>query len=765
MKHSAWLQDRSSTRALDGKTPFEFEHGKKPHLAGIQEFGAAAYVKDISAGKLDARSQLGRFVGYDSESKGYRIYWQQKRSVTVERNVIFNEKDVLTPSEVVVIPGDVLAEGERDKVLQPPPNNNKTIDDKAEPDEAPDPDVEEPPNSIPFPSARIDEVEPEQASNKTESDLTSVTDRNIIQGKRARPNPGVYARLDKKGLSANVLEMDDDGEEEGGIEFVEGEDDLYGGLPHEFALAGAYGEEPKSLKEALETPNAKEWQAAHDYEIAQLEKLKTWRVVELPKGATAIPSSEVFHEKRGPSGDVETYRARIVAGGHKQVYNVNYTETFAAAAKMPSIRTILAYAAQEDWEIHQIDIKSAYLNAPLKEKVYMKAPPGVLTPEQVGLVLELLKAIYGLKQAGREWHELLSAVFRLLGFTRSSIDHSVFYKHKMEEHTIVAVATDDMTIASKRLCDIEKFKSDIMKHFDISDMGEIRWFLNFEIRRNRAERTISINQQAYIEAMAAKFGLTNAKRVSTPMDPGAQFSKDQCPSTPTQQMRMRGIPFAEAIGSVLWPTTVSRPDAAEPTNVLAQFVQNPGMVHWEGVKRVMSYLLSTKHYWLTFGGKRQLGLRGYCDSDWASQPHRHSISGYSFHIGKGAVTWSSKKQHIVALSSTEAEYVAQNHAAREALWLRNFINEVTNQATGPVTIFSDNQGAIALAKDNKFHARTKHIDIRYHFIREAVQDKKLCMQFIPGTENPADIFTKALPKAIFVKFVEKLGLGALEGEC
>jgi hypothetical protein len=134
-------------------------------------------------------------------------------------------------------------------------------------------------------------------------------------------------------------------------------------------------------------------------------------------------------------------------------------------------------------------------------------------------------------------------------------------------------------------------------------------------------------------------------------------------------------------------------------------------------------------------------------------------------MGLGAVTWSSKKQHVITLSSTEAEYVAQNHAAREALWLRNFISEISNIPTGPLKLNSDNQGAIALAKDNKFHARTKHIDIRYHFIREAVADKKLTMSFVPGIENPADIFTKALPKATFTKMVEKIGLCTLEGEC
>jgi hypothetical protein len=222
-------------------------------------------------------------------------------------------------------------------------------------------------------------------------------------------------------------------------------------------------------------------------------------------------------------------------------------------------------------------------------------------------------------------------------------------------------------------------------------------------------------------------------------------------------MRMRNIPYAEAIGSVLWPVMISRPDAAFSVSVLSQFIQNPGRIHWEALQQVIVYLNSTKDLWLTFGGRTK-SLEGYCDADWAGQKHRHSISGYSFHLGQGAVTWSSKKQYIIALSSTEAEYIAQMHAAKEALWIRTFWAEMQNAEPETVKLNCDNQGAIALSKDNKFHAHTKHIDIRYHFIREAVEDGKLAVAYIPTEDNPADVFTKALPKAKFRQFVELLGL-------
>jgi hypothetical protein len=225
---------------------------------------------------------------------------------------------------------------------------------------------------------------------------------------------------------------------------------------------------------------------------------------------------------------------------------------------------------------------------------------------------------------------------------------------------------------------------------------------------------------------------------------------------------MRNVPYAEAIGSILWPVMISRPDAAFSVSVLSQFIQNPGRIHWEALQRVIVYLNSTKDLWLTFGG-RTTSLEGYCDADWAGQKDRHSISGYSFHLGQGAVTWSSKKQYIIALSSTEAEYIAQTHAAKEALWLRTFWAEMQNAEPTTMTINCNNQGAIALSKDNKFHARTKHIDIRYHFIREAVEDGKLAVVYIPTEDNAADIFTKALPKTKFRQFVELLGLRVIRG--
>ena len=221
---------------------------------------------------------------------------------------------------------------------------------------------------------------------------------------------------------------------------------------------------------------------------------------------------------------------------------------------------------------------------------------------------------------------------------------------------------------------------------------------------NGKARTISINQQAYIKIMVEKFGLTSTKKTTTPMEQNAQFSIQQCLAILNQMVCMKEIPYPEAIGLILWLTVVSRPNTAFAVGILLQFIQNPGPAHWDGIKRIISYLATTKNLWLTFGGGKHMQLQGYCNAEWASLPHRHSISGFLFHYGQGAISWSSRKQNIIVLSSTEVEYVAEMHAEKEALWLKTFANKVTGIMTKPLTIMYDNQGAMVLAKDNEFHS-------------------------------------------------------------
>ena len=261
--------------------------------------------------------------------------------------------------------------------------------------------------------------------------------------------------------------------------------------------------------------------------------------------------------------------------------------------------------------------------------------------------------------------------------------------------------------------------------------------------------------------MVDKFKLTNSAPVATPMVTGATFLTSNLPSTPAQIVHMHGIPYVEVIGSVLWPVIVSQLDAAFAVSILLQFIQNPGPTHWEALKCMIIFLGSMKDLWLTFGGQSKPAVEGFFNADWGGQKHCHSISGYSFHMGAGAISWSSKKQHVVVLSSTEAEYITQTHVAKEALWLCSFLQELCSTPDDPLILNCDNQGAIALTKDNKFYVCTKHIDVHYHFICEVVEDGKVAVLYIPTRDNASNIFTKPLAKAKFRELAKLLRLCAI----
>jgi hypothetical protein len=529
-----------------------------------------------------------------------------------------------------------------------------------------------------------------------------------------------------------------------------------------FHSAFAAAEPEPTLQQALNGPDAIKWQEAIDYEISQLEKLNAWEIVDAPHRGNIIPCHYVLATKRGPDGQKLKLRARLVANGQRQQYGLDYSETFAPTSSMSTIRTVLTVAAQRDWEIHQVDIKSAYLNAEVKEDIYMRAPPGYLKDEDKGKVLKLLRSLYGLKQAGFEWSEELAKVFFAIGFTRSQVDQAVYYKKAIDEHTVITVSVDDMAVTSKHLAHIERFKSQLREHFEISDLGELSWLLGLKVERNRAERTITLSQHAYVDTVLERFHLQAAKNAQIPMNTGTVLSTDQSPTTHAEFEDMQDVPYQRAVGSLMYAATSTRPDIAFAVATLSQFMRNPGRAHWEAAKHVMCYLKGTASLGLTLGST-DAGLEAYVDADWASQPHRHSMSGYVVLLNGGPVAWSARKQPLIALSTAEAEYIALTTVAREILYLQLLINELYEPLNLPTPIYCDNQAAIALASNNKFQLRTKHIDLRYHFVRAHVKNGTFDLKYCPTEDNIADAFTKPLPRPRLQKLRALTSLGSARG--
>ena len=456
--------------------------------------------------------------------------------------------------------------------------------------------------------------------------------------------------------------------------------------------------EPDNADEALKSPI---WKKSMDEEITALLNNKTWELVIPPENVNIVGNKWVYLCKKDQEGRVIRAKSRLVAQGFTQTFGVDYYETYSPVVRLASLRTICALAARNNWPIHQMDVDNAYLNASLQEPIYMKQPDGYYQGTNQHVLL-LKKCLYGLKQSGREWYKCLSTALSSIGFQKSCSDAAVFFRHGEKGHAIIGVAVDDLTITAPNLSIIQGIKDNLNDIFKMKDLGEIHWLLNLKIERDFTDKSISISQETYIDKIVKKFNLQDAKDCATPLDPNIKLSKDQCPDSDEEKKTMAKIPYRQAIGSLMWATVATRPDIAFAVSVLSQFLENPGRVHWEAVKRVLRYLKSTKNKKLILG-KRTEGLVGQADADWASQDHCHSISAYIFQIDGGPISWSCNKQAIVALSSTEAEFIALTHATKEAMWMKNFITEVFQPLKFPIKIYSDNQSAITISYGNQQH--------------------------------------------------------------
>ncbi|KAJ3473654.1 hypothetical protein NLI96_g12893 [Meripilus lineatus] len=732
LMHAVWLKNRTATRALPNTTPYEQSTGRKPDLSTLREFGCKAYVRVEGQSKLESRTRVGHFVGFDSESKAYRVYWPDTRQVSIERNVRFDNSEVV---------GSTGPEGEKSVPNISVPSTH----DSSSPS---------PPSSIPDPLHHFEPPAPVTDSRPQRARKPSIHVQQVLNGEgtaTGRPKapkftPGLQVPpIHEEEVGAAAVE---DIEEEGEWTFV-------------WAFVAVEEAEPKSYKEAVKGKEAEHWMKGCEKEMGRLKRYGTYILVEPPAGANIIGSKWVFRRKKDAIGKIIEYKARLVAQGFTQTYGVDYTDTFAPVAKLTSIRVILALAARNDWEIHQMDVKSAYLNGTLDEVIYMKQPEGFIEPGKEHLVAQLIKTIYGLKQSGRYWYQEFSQALAELGFVKCAADPCVFYHHSSSgDILIIAIHVDDSTIVANSLRFLSKFKEQISQRFEMTDLGEIRFLLGFEITRDRPARTIHLSQRAYLTDIISRFNLTDSYPLSIPIPPGTMLSIEQSPQTAEEIQDMKMVPYRELIGALMYASIGTRPDISFSVSLLAQFMSNPGRAHWEAAKRVLRYVKGTLDYRLTYGSTTS-GLESFSDADWASQSHRHSISGYIFLIDGGAISWSSKKQPIIALSTAEAEYIALNHAGRELVWLRQLLSEIARPLHHPSILLCDNQSAIALSRDNMINARTKHFDIRYHWIRELVSKNTLTIIYCPTDSMTADILTKSLARPKHDKFTAALGLRAI----
>jgi hypothetical protein len=415
-----------------------------------------------------------------------------------------------------------------------------------------------------------------------------------------------------------------------------------------------------------------------------------------------------------------------------------------------SIWILLAIAAFHDYEIWQMDVKTAFLNGNIDEELYMMQPEGFVDPKDADKVCKLQRSIYGLKQASRSWNLHFDQVIKSFGFVPNFYEACIYKKVSGSSMTFLVLYVDDILIIGNDIGMLNDVKSYLNKCFSMKDLGEADYILGIKIYRDRQRRLIALRQSTYLDKVLKRFRMDKAKKGLVPMLSGKILSKAQCPATVNDRETMSKVPYASAIGSIMYDMLCTRPDVSNALSLTSRYQSDLGVEHWAAVKNILKYLNRTKEMFLVYGGDEQLVVIGYVDASFDTDPDdSKSQTRYIYILIGGDVSWRSFKQSVIAGSTVESEYMATAEASSKGVWIRNFITElgVVPSVLDPLEILCDNTGAIALAKEPKYHPNTKHINRRFHIIRDYITDGDLKISKVHTDQNVADPLTKHLPRA------------------
>jgi hypothetical protein len=517
--------------------------------------------------------------------------------------------------------------------------------------------------------------------------------------------------------------------------------------------------EPRQYKDAIRASDATQWKAAMQEEINSMKRLGVWTIVPCPKGLKPIKGRWVYKNKLGENNELVRRKARFVAKGFLQVYGRDFFDTHSPVAKMKSIKLVLSLTASRDLELLQMDFDTAFLNAPVEEDIYMEQPEG-FHEGQTNMVCKLNKAIYGLKQASRNWNKTIHSFMVKIGYRPLKTDPCVYIKKtKTKKLIMICLYVDDTVIAVHRddLNEWIKDKKFIAETYAVKDLGQCQWILNMKVTRDRTNRTITLSQQAYIERILAQFEMEEARSVSTPAAKTDLLlpvdGTIPAPLNPTGAERYRSL-----IGALLYAANITRPDIAYIVGQLCRYVAEPCHHHQKAANRVLKYLHDTLTHCMVFGqfkigtGEDKPELIAFSDADWAGDKESYkSTSGSVIRFNGDIISWLSKKQKSVAQSSAEAEYMALADTTKEILWYRQWIIEVLGTPIAGL-IFGDNRASLQLSKNDTIHERSKHIAIRYHLVRDETNKGTIHVAWVSTADMQADIMTKPLDPGIYTRF-------------
>jgi hypothetical protein len=766
--------------AHTGRIPLEDLTGEKVDLSGMRAFGAEARVLIVPTtgkklSKLAPRTRKAFFLGYVGDSHGTYKFWDPKeRKVFMSKDATFDEnnvirtswpakgKDPLLQAAVSQNPFAILQEkpmrngqeaqqdnDEVDSEEEEEDNNEEEEDDDLleqrqedaeEPKEADELErQEERQDEEDGQDELISQEEKELLSDSEESEAPIQENQNQQDSPVARQRPRRVRQLNSTLRDSVVIGSKSQN-------FTVGKERNKAKPKPKAHAAEAVDEDNPRAEDVYQN---EQWQAAMNEEYASLMKNNTWKLVDLPPGRTVVDNKWVLKVKRKPDNSVDRYKARLVAKGFTQRPGQDYSDTFAPVAKISSLKLIVAMSGPLKLKLKHLDVKTAFLQGELDEVIYMRQPQYFEKDDE--RVCELLKPIYGLKQSSRCWNKRAHKTLTKIGFQRTRSDYCVYVLRRGKELAILLCWVDDLLLACNSATLEQELTTKLAAELEIRDLGALNYFLGFEF--SETPQGYTMKQTKYAKDLLEKARMSDCKPVPTPMEGGMHYTRRQ----PNEQ-QAEATTYRSVVGGLQY-LCHTRPDIQFAVGVVSRFVSDPSVLHWQAVKRILRYIQGTQEWGLRFSREGSGVVSGYSDADWAGDlSDRKSTSGYAFFFNGALVSAASRKQTTVALSTAEAEYVALAAATQEALWLRSLLGELGFAQEKPTLVLQDNQSAMAIAKNPEMHARTKHIDIRHHFVRDCVENKQIYLEFCPSEKMVADILTKPLTKAVFQELREQLGV-------
>ena len=770
--YAAFIINRVTSNLLQQKSPYQPLHDNVPDISHIKVFGSLCYASTLTSHrtKLETRARKAVFLGYPVGYKGCLLLDLNNSDIFISRNIThhehilpyntsseslsnsweyFSTQSLQSSSPVTssTHPNVFDIADISDNVFNTsadPAHNDTSIDNN---------DLVQPELSNP---AHVDTLVPAQTNphdipTQNTSVPTSLSTQPTNQilptrvSSRTRHQPSHLRDYVCASFNSNDYPITSSS----GMAYPISNSVSYSHLSpshSRFTLSITTQTEPKTYAEACKSAS---WIQAMKSEITALEDTGTWQIVDLPPNVKPIGCRWVYKIKYKSDGSIERFKARLVAKGYNQIEGLDYSDTFSPVAKLTTIRLVLALASIHNWHLHQLDVNNAFLHGTLHEDVYMVIPPGVHTTKS-NQVCKLVKSLYGLKQASRQWYERLTSLLIQHGYKQATSDHSLFVKSTSSSFTILLVYVDDVLLAGDSLAEFQHMKTVLNVAFKIKDLGRLKYFLGLEIAHS--SKGISICQRKYCLDLLSDTGFLGSKPSNTPSDPAIKLHNDIGPV-------FDDVPaYRRLIGRLIYLNT-TRPDITFITQQLSQFLSKPSMIHYNAACRVLRYLKKSPGQGLFFPRDSHIHLIGFSDADWAGCiDTRKSVSGSCFYIGKSLISWRTKKQNTVSRSSSEAEYRALASATCELQWLLYLLKDLSITCTKLPVLFCDSQSALHIAANPVFHERTKHLEIDCHIVRERFLAGTMKLIPVSSSNQHADFFTKSLLPKPFYELMSKLNL-------